>query len=183
MRRPAQKIATRSRKTLEPPQPKSYIFTANGTKLFDGTFIPPSTVIKERLKRGYWPLNETTKHRKSFNQGDVALLYATRPLKTFIAVASIRSQCMALSIRERDKLEAEFDHLLGTPYIVEIGDPIFLPSPVPIQSVITELGFITNKAYWWVFLQGGAIKTERQDYELVLKKGFAEQHPGTDGNL
>lgn len=174
MRRPSQEVEARSHKTLELTQPKSYIFTASGIKLFDGSFIHPATVIRERLERGYWPLNKTTKHRKNFKQGDALVLYATRPLKAFIAIASIRSQCIDLSIRQRDKLEAEFDHLLGTPYIVEIGEPLFLPAPILIQSVVEELGFIRNKAYWWVFLQGGAIKISRQDYELILEKGFSE---------
>ena len=180
MRKPSQAVGELSPKALALIHPNSYIFTASGIKLFDGSFISSTEVIKERLKRGYWPLNEGSNHRKRFKRGDMVLFYTTRPLKTFIAVASIHSQCITLSIRQRDKLEAEFDHLLGTPYIVEIGNPVFLLSPVPINSVIEELDFISNKTYWWVYFQGGITKIEPQDFELILNKGVTEYYSTTE---
>jgi hypothetical protein len=48
---------------------------------------------------------------------------------------------------------------------------------VDLMSIIDDLSFVTNVAYWAVFFRNGIVKMSKQDWELICKKAEVARTP------
>lgn len=112
-------------------------------------------VFKKRIESKSWPISRGTKHQTYLTKGDYIIFYhAGMDRKRFLGTATLKSSLKSIP----NKIDS----------YVEIGMIELLMPPLSIRDLLPDLKFIKNKDYWGLYLQGGIIKLDENDYSFIL---------------
>lgn len=167
--------------TMTLKDPHHYLFVAADTVTPDEGFILSTTVIRERLRKGYWPIGERTRFRTRLSAGDRVVLYAAgRGGSAFVAAAMLVTDALHLPYRERQKLEYEYDYTLAAPYGVKLALARYFSRPVPARELLEQLSFVKTSSNWGTYFRGGVRQISAKDYQILINEGspLLECHPG-----
>jgi hypothetical protein len=112
-------------------------------------------IFKKRIENKTWPISRGTKHQTYLTEGDSVIFYhAGMDRKRFLGTASLKSPLMSIP----NKIDS----------CVEIDMIELLMPPLSIRGLLPDLKFIKNKDYWSLYLHGGIIKLDEDDYSFIL---------------
>lgn len=140
-------------------------------------------VAKYRLGRGEWGLARLTRHRMSLSIGDTLLIYVSgrRDLcQHFIASCNVLSLPQPLPSKLASLVDAPDQQGIAPPfYSVGLKNVSYLPNPVSIQELRTQLSFIKqpHSKKWGAYLQGGVVRMTSKDYRLICNRANQQKTP------
>jgi predicted RNA-binding protein with PUA-like domain len=140
-------------------------------------------VAKYRLGRGEWGLARLTRHRMDLRIGDTILIYVSgrRDLSQhFLASCNVSSLPTPIPAKLANLVDAPDQQGISPPfYSVALKNVSYLPNPVPIQELRTQLSFIKqpNSKKWGAYLQGGVVRMTPEDYRLICKRAKQRKTP------
>lgn len=145
-----------------------YMFVANDVKL-GHTTIQSSEAIQLRLAKGYWIVGEGKAVKSTLRPNDKIVFYAAGSAHgVFIATATIASEQISPTAREKADLEPEFDYVFGFSYGVKLKEPLLFPRPVTAKDLLNELSFTRRIKRWGVYFRTAVRRIEERDYHLIL---------------
>ena len=132
-----------------------YLLTTTDNEKYDGGKVRAHEIATSRLSVGQWPIYRGTGHKKFLKLGDVCLFYigGNGPSKhSVIASGEIKN----ISHKTRGWIEPIQDIMSDLPdVILNLESVKFYHPPRNIQTLRFKLGFIGDKRFWGVYIQGG----------------------------
>ena len=131
-------------------------------------------LAKYRLERKEWGLKDRTRYRRMMEPGDQALIYISgyRELaQHFVATATIDSACMPTT---GGSVDSPFFHTaVFSEFKILLKDAHFFSTPVCARDLLDQFKFIDpkRKNMWRIYFQGGAIRLNAVDFNLVRRLG------------
>ena len=114
------------------------------------------SVFKKRIEQKKWPIFHATKFRVFLEICDNVIFYkAGEGGQKFMGTAVLKSQATPIP----DKVD----------YYVDMEKIDIWKNHPSIRNLIPDLGFIKNKDHWGLYVQGGVLRIEKNDYSTILK--------------
>ena len=134
-------------------------------------------LAKERLKARTWGLNSTTPNRQKIKKGDQVVIFCTGKRmwgRHLIGHAHIEKA--PVIARRKNNSTYILNNYENSEYEVRLSNVLFFKKFVPLLKILTKLKFIprTKRTIWWHFLRSGCKKISKDDFKIILKKGFTK---------
>jgi hypothetical protein len=123
-------------------------------------------IYHQRMEDKFWGLGEKTANRSSLRKGDQVVYYVGLPAKVFAGSAILASDSWKLSDEEKDRL-SHGKQFYRPEYGVKLDQIQIWDKPRPVESVLSQLGFIENKEFWFSYLQGGVREISEEDFRVI----------------
>lgn len=133
----------------------------------EGEIYSPEQIYQQRMEDKFWGIGRRTPNRKNLSKGDKVIYYVGLPHKVFAGTASLASSCFELDESTRKKL-SHGTFTFSTEFGVHLDDVDIWKTPKSVESLVPQLGFIENKAYWFSYFQGGVRQISEEDYRIIL---------------
>tara|TARA_X000000368_G_C23009986_1_gene703042 strand:+ start:168 stop:626 length:459 start_codon:yes stop_codon:yes gene_type:complete len=123
------------------------------------------SIANYRLKNNIYPLRDNTKHKNQLNVGDKYIFYLSgtkENCKTFISYGSIKEVTDICSYNESSLnlinnyqrfVKLDSNKIINFKKIIDLKD---------------GLSFVPKKNNWGYVLQGGIVKINKNDYDLIV---------------
>lgn len=153
-----------------------WIFSVTAHKGHDYS-LSAEQIFRQRMKDGFWGLNQKNVNFKSLHKGDRVVFYVGNPSSVFTGSVTLDSTGVHLSDEDKEK----FSHGISfyrSDAGVFLGDIEIWEYPQSIESLIPVLSFIKNKEKWYAYFQGGIVKIQESDFRAIIN---SIEHPSTFG--
>lgn len=134
-------------------------------------------IANYRLKRKEWNVNKQTSHRTHVKTGDKVIIYISgvRKLRQhFIASAELLSGVKNAPLSMREMIDAPKYGNFMSPYYFELKYVNYFIHPVDMRKICGQLNRVKNPACWWNYIQGGIIKIDMHDYNIILEESLGK---------
>jgi len=133
-------------------------------------------LAKYRLERKEWGLKERTRYRRYMKPGDQVLIYISgwrENAQHFVAHATIASVPEANTGGSVDSPEMHTS--IFSEYKVAIKNVHYFSKPVCARDLLDKFTFVApnRRNMWRIYFQGGAIRLQAYDFNLVRRIGMA----------
>ena len=145
----------------------TWVFVVTAHKI-GGKLYSPDEILELRFKDRFWGLGESTPNRKLLKQGDRVVFYLGIPIKSFTASATLASDAFELDPSQKQKYSHDLDYFT-VDYGVLLEDPTTWTSSVPVDEIVSSLGFIQNKENWGAYFQGGIRPIPPEDFAVITQ--------------
>lgn len=152
----------------------NYILIAVDTPNENEIILPAWNVARKRLEIGMWPLFARTPNKSSLTFDDRLFIYVAGEranAQSFAGYALVQNVEKNARRNPGDLLAS---NLVSD--VVHLHKQRLASSPVSIRPLLGSLGLTKGIKKWGIRLQGGCIKIEQEDGELIEKAFAVAQH-------
>lgn len=153
-----------------------WIFSVTAHKGHDYS-LSAEEIFRQRMEDGFWGLNERNVNFKNLKEGDEVIFYVGSPKSVFAGRVTLASAGIHLSDETQEKLSHGISFYRSDAGVwlrdIEIWEPA-----QPVESLIPVLSFIKNKDSWYAYFQGGIVKIQESNFQVIIN---SLEEPSTVG--